>query len=229
MNRLLLLMIYCSVFLFGCQITDPKPGEKEYAPTYPEEPKISTRDAHGAIYNRQTALALFETPRARHVGDIVTILLIERTQAQKRAENTSDKDNAATITNPTMLGRPVNLDGLGPGYNLGFDNQATRAFDAESESRQNNQLTGTISVTVHKVLSNGNMIVKGEKWVKINTGNEYIRLTGIVRPQDITPDNTVTSDKVANARISYSGVGQNHEGQNMGWFSKILWSSLFPF
>ncbi len=215
-----------SLSLIGCSLRGPNPGkDPAYAPTYPESPDLGKYSSNGAIYNNQTSMSLFETPRARRIGDILTIKLIEKTTALKRAENSSDKNNATNITNPTLFGQPVAIGA----HNLGFNNQATREFEAKSESIQNNQLTGSISVTVHKVLANGNMIVQGEKWVEINTGNEYIRLSGIVRPQDIQPDNTITSDKVANARIAYSGKGQNHEGQVMGFLSKILWSTFFPF
>lgn len=218
-----------SLLLVGCVFNDPVPGDKAFAPTYPVEVEKGKGSNDGAIYHPGTSIVLFETPRARRVGDILTILLVEKTTAQKKAQNTSTKDNTATITNPTVLGNPVNVGVGGERYNLGFSNVGTRDFSAETESKQNNQLSGSISVTVNKVLSNGNMIVQGEKWVKINTGKEYVQLSGIVRPQDVTPDNTVTSDRVANARIAYSGTGQNHEEQNMGWLSKFLWSSLFPF
>lgn len=218
-----------SLLLVGCVFNDPQPGDKAFAPTYPVEVEKGKGGNDGAIYNPNTSMVLFETPRARRVGDILTVLLVEKTTAQKTAENASTKENTATITNPTILGNPLNVGIEGGRYNLGFSNVGTRDFSADSESRQNNQLSGSISVTVNKVLSNGNMLVQGEKWVEINTGKEYVRLTGIVRPQDVTPDNTVTSDRVANARIAYSGVGQNHEEQNMGWLSKFLWSSIFPF
>ncbi len=218
-----------SLFLIGCNLTGPQRGEPEFSPTYPEIPEISKQGNNGAIYNNQTAIALFQTPVARRVGDILTVVLVENTQGQKQADSSSDKNNTVNMPNPTALGLPVSLGKLGTGYNLNFNNNSARSFAAESESTQNNKLSGKISVTVHKVLPNGSMIVKGEKWVNINTGDEYIRLSGIVRPQDIDPDNSVTSDKVANARIAYSGVGQNHDGQVMGWLSKFLWSSIFPF
>jgi flagellar L-ring protein precursor FlgH len=227
-NKKILSIAILSLLATGC-LKDPKPGDKAFAPTYPSMPDIGKTSQNGSIYNSQTALSLYESPIARRVGDVLTIKLVENTQALKRAENRSQKDNTTDIPNPTILGKSVSLGGLGPGYNLGFTNDAEREFQARAESRQNNTLTGSISVTVHKVLANGSLLVQGEKWVEINTGNEYIRLSGIVRPQDIQPDNTITSDKVANARIGYSGTGQNHEDQKMGWLSKFLWSSLFLF
>ncbi len=123
------------------------------------------------------------------------------------------------------MGRPISL---GSGYSMDFDLDNQRQFNGEGRSIQNNKLAGSISVTVAKVLANGNMVVQGEKWVRINQGNEFVRLSGIVRPQDIKADNTITSDRIANARISYGGTGQINNTNAQGWLSRILWGPLFP-
>lgn len=213
-------------FCAGCQsILPPQPGDPAFAPSKPIE-YHSKKSSNGAIFNPHTSMVLFETPRARNVGDILTIRLIERTDAQKRARTVQRKNEEMTMPNPTVFGKPVDF---GNGYNLKFDVDSQRNFTGEGESRQNNRLEGSISVTVREVLGNGNMLVVGEKWVKINQGQEYIRLTGLVRPQDIAPDNSVTSDRVANARIAYSGTGQVNSSNAQGWFSRFLWSMIFPF
>lgn len=222
-SLLLLALVGCNTF------KEAQRGEVEFAPSYPEMPDTVKYSKNGGIYHPQTAMTLFETPRARHVGDLLTVLLVERTQAQKRAESSASKEESSSITNPTLLGSPLSVGLGGRSYNLGISTEAEREFDGRSRSRQDNQLSGNISVTVAKVLANGNMVVKGEKWIHINQGKEYIRLSGIVRPQDIQPDNTVTSDKVANAYIAYSGTGQEHDANKRGWLSRFLWSSLFPF
>lgn len=223
-----LLLFNFVVMLAGCEaLSPPAPGkDPDYAPTYPTTPNPKEqRYVHGAIFNPENALPLFETPRARHVGDILTVKLMEKTQGQKRATSRQRKNDNIEITNQTVFGRPVNL---GHNYNFDFDIETARQFDGEAQSQQNNQLTGSISVTVAKVLSNGNMIVQGEKWVRINQGKEFIRLSGIVRPADINPDNSVSSDRVANAKISYGGVGQANNTNAQGWFSRILWGPWFP-
>lgn len=222
-------LLIVSFAMAGCTLKEPSPGDKEWAPTMPIDPNLSKYSSQGAIYNPHTALSLFETPRARRVGDVLTILLVENTQSQKQQETRQQKNDASTIVNPTLMGQPVSLGGLGSGYNMGFTTDSEREFQGNTQSRQNSKLSGSISVTVARVLSNGNLVVRGEKWVHINQGKEYIRLTGIVRSQDIAPDNTVGSDRVANARISYGGKGQDNDSNAMGWFSRILWSSWFPF
>jgi flagellar L-ring protein precursor FlgH len=169
-------------------------------------------------------LPLFETPRARHAGDLVTVILMEKTDAKKQAKSKGTKNEVDNIVNKAFLGRPI---ALGGGYSFDFDLNAQRTFTGEGESSQNNKLAGSISVTVAKVLPNGNMIIQGEKWIRINQGNEFIQLSGIIRPQDIQPDNTISSDRVANARISYGGTGQINNANVQGWAAKILWSPLF--
>lgn len=214
--------------LAACEaLSPPTPGTMpDYAPTYPVTPDAKqNRHPNGAIYNVETALPLFETPRARHAGDIVTVILVERTDAQKRAITRSRKNDKTQIVNATVLGRPLSF---GSGYSMDFDLNAKRQFEGEGQSVQNNKIAGNISVTVSKVLPNGSMMVQGEKWIRINQGNEYMRLSGIIRPQDIKPDNTITSDRVANARIAYGGTGQINNTNAQGWLSRFIWSPLFP-
>ncbi len=214
--------------LSGCEALNPpnQGTDPDYAPTYPDTPDPKQlRKVSGAIYSSETALPLFETPRARHPGDILTVFLVEKTNAQKNASTVQKKNDQEQIVNATFLGRPISL---GSGYSMDFDLNNKRQFTGQGQSLQNNQMTGSISVTVAKVFPNGNMVVQGEKWVNINQGKEYIRLSGIVRPQDVKADNSITSDRVANARISYGGTGQVNNTNAQGWLSRFLWSPLFP-
>lgn len=217
-----------AVFLSGCETLNPPARGKDpdYAPTYPTTPDPKElRKESGAIYSSETALPLFETMRARHAGDILTVFLIENTNASKNATLQQMKNDTSTITNDVFLGRPISL---GAGYDMDFSLNAQRQFNGSAQSVQNNQLAGSISVTVSNVLPNGNLIVQGEKWVKINQGEEYVRLAGIVRPQDIKADNSLTSDRVANARIAYGGTGQVNNTNAQGWFARFIWGPLFP-
>ncbi|CDZ78139.1 Basal body L-ring protein [Legionella massiliensis] len=223
-----LLGIFVLSVIAGCDtLNPPYPGTRsEYAPTYPATPDPKQiRHVNGAIYNPETALPLFETPRARHPGDLVTVFLIEKTDAQKKATMRGQKNDTATIVNSTVFGKPISVAG---GYSMDFNLNAQRQLDSGGQEIQNNKLAGSISVTVSKVLANGNMLIQGEKWVKINQGDEYIRLSGIIRPQDIRPDNSVSSDRIANARIAYGGVGQLNNMNAQGWFSRFVWGPLFP-
>jgi flagellar L-ring protein precursor FlgH len=221
-------IILIGVLLSGCEALNPpsQGTDPDYAPTYPDTPDPKQlRKISGAIYSSETALPLFETPRARHPGDILTVFLIENTNAQKNASTVQKKNEQDKIVNATFLGRPISF---GSGYSMDFDLNNQRQFTGQGQSLQNNKVTGSISVTVAKVFPNGNMVVQGEKWVNINQGKEYIRLSGIVRPQDVKADNSITSDRVANARISYGGTGQINNANAQGWLARFLWSPLFP-
>jgi flagellar L-ring protein precursor FlgH len=106
---------------------------------------------------------------------------------------------------------------------------STTAFAGEGTSDMSNSLSGSITVSVHEVLPNGVLLVRGEKWLTLNQGDEYIRLSGLVRPQDIGADNTLSSNKLADARIAYSGTGSVTDTNVMGWVSKFFISALMPF
>lgn len=214
--------------LSGCEtLYPPTPGHNpDYAPTYPTTPDPKElRKVSGSLYSNETALPLFETPRARHPGDILTVFLVERTDAQKAANTVQSKEDSEKVTNAAFLGQPISF---GHGYSADFDLSNKRRFTGDGQSRQNNRLDGSISVTVAKVLSNGNMVIQGEKWIRINQGNEFVQLSGIVRPQDIKADNSIASNRVANARISYGGTGQVSNTNAQGWLARILWGPIFP-
>ena len=214
--------------LSGCEALDPPaPGkDPEFSPTYPVTPDPKElRKITGAIYSAETIVPLFDTYKARHVGDILTIVLVESTNAQQNQSTTQKKQDKDQSANPTFLGRAISL---GAGYSLDMDLDNKRDFTGQGQSVQNNKLVGSISVTVAKVMANGNLVVKGEKWIRINQVKEFVQLSGIVRPRDIGTDNAITSDRVANARIYYGSVGQTNNANAQGWFSKFLWSQFAP-
>jgi flagellar L-ring protein precursor FlgH len=180
---------------------------------------------NGAIYQAGREVALFENPVARHVGDIVTIVLNEQTDAQKSATTTTQKTTAAN-TSMTLLGKTPTINGV-PILNNSI-NDASK-FDGEGASKQSNSLTGYVTVTVARVLPNGNLFVKGEKWIGINQGREYVRLSGVIRPIDLAADNSISSHKVANVNVSYGGKGALADANAQGWLSRFFNSPWTPF
>jgi len=126
----------------------------------------------------------------------------------------------------TVLGKPVTIKG-NPVLSANINDAAK--FDGEGDSKQSNSLTGYITATVVRVLPNGNLFVKGEKWIGINQGEEYVRLTGVVRPIDLAPDNSIPSLKVASAKISYGGKGALADANAQGWLSRFFNSPWTPF
>ncbi len=180
----------------------------------------------GIYHNAGHTMVLFEDLRARQVGDIVTVILVEATDAAKKSDTTLDKDSSTSIPNPLLAGK---LRDFGDDNTLAFELESKTAFDGESASNQSNSLQGSITVTVAKVYPGGNLYVQGEKWIQINQGNEYIRLRGIIRPVDISSNNTILSTNIADARMSYSGTGATADVNKVGWLSRFFISPIWPF
>jgi flagellar L-ring protein precursor FlgH len=225
-------------FLLGLTACDalhpPKPDDPAFAPVSPTA-MMAPPNTSGGLYQEGHSLALYETLRAKRVGDMVLISLDERTDASKRATTITRKNYDANLQNPTVLGSvPQFNTALLPlasnkSNNLQFNMSAQRNFDGQGESNQNNSLNGTVTATVVGVLPNGNMMIRGEKWVSLNQGNEFIRIRGIVRAADISPDNVVSSQRIADARITYSGTGAVSDTNATGWWSKFFGSALWIF
>ena len=192
---------------------------------YPE-PSMEPVVATGSLFNTNVSNDLYADRKALRTGDIITVNLQESTQATKAAKTETDKQSDASLDPVIGLGGlPVNIGGDSIQFGIGSD----ASFTGDSRSNQSNSLFGNISVNVMRVLPNGNLVIRGEKWLTLNTGEEFIRLEGLVRPQDVNADNTVESNRIANARIQYSGKGQTQEAQSPGWLTRFFSSSLFPF
>jgi flagellar L-ring protein precursor FlgH len=179
----------------------------------------------GSLFNPQYNNNIFSDIKARRVGDIITVTLTESTSAKKQASSNLGKDNSFELD-------PVNLGGedvvIG-GYKIEGSLNQTSSFSGNGSADQSNSLEGNISVTVVRVLPNNNLVIRGEKWLMLNNGNEFIRLTGLLRPQDVDADNKVDSSLIANARIQYGAVDDLGEAQVQGWATKFLNGSKWPF
>ena len=231
MNRL---MIVCSLFgalaLNGCVAPAPKPNDPYFSPVLPRTPLPAAQN-NGAIYQPGFGNNLYYDRKAYRVGDIITITLNERTQASKNANSAIGKNSNTSIGLTSLFGSGLTTNNpLGGGdlsLNAGYS--GSRATKGDSKAGQGNSLTGSITVTVADVLPNGIIAVRGEKWMTLNTGDELVRIAGLVRADDIATDNTVSSTRVADARITYSGTGSFADASQPGWFDRFFLSPLFPF
>jgi len=201
------------------------PHVDNFDATWPEEAPSSVA-SNGAIFQAGHDVALFENSVARHVGDLITIHLVEQTSASKSSSTSTQKTTKAALPGPTLLGKPVTLHGTEV---LGAAMDHDSSFDGKGDSAQSNKLAGDITVTVAKRLANGNLLVRGQKWIAINQGKEYVRLQGIIRPIDIDPDNSIASNKVADATISYGGQGTLAEANTKSWLARFFDHPLMPF
>lgn len=212
------------VTLTGCLADQPvrradhRPVMPLYAPT--------DGPVTGGLYHASTGVDLFSDVKARRVGDVITVILKEKTQASKSATTSTSKDSTLDLPSPTLLGRTFKL-GPYPLFNNSLD--SANSFDGKGDSSQSNSLTGDIAVTVAAVYPNGNLLVRGEKVLTLNQGSEVIRISGLVRAVDVTPENTVLSTQIADAQITYSGTGAVAEANQAGWLGRFFNSVFWPF
>ncbi|WP_199454035.1 flagellar basal body L-ring protein FlgH [Vibrio owensii] len=211
------------VLLVGCagrqEFIPPEPNTEEYAPpvldyTLPEAKS-------GSLYRHQYTMTLFQDRRAYRVGDVLTVQLSEETESSKKAGTQFGKSSTVDFATPTIGTKTID--------ELGVSIDGSRNFDGSAFSSQGNKLQGAITVTVHEVLPNGVLRISGEKWLRLNQGDEFIRLTGIVRVDDINRSNQVSSQRIADARITYAGRGALADSNAAGWLTQFFNSPWVPF
>ncbi|MCQ8877513.1 flagellar basal body L-ring protein FlgH [Pseudoalteromonas shioyasakiensis] len=175
----------------------------------------------GSLYSDSYMFSLYSDKRAYRVGDILTVVLNERTQSSKSADANLDKDTDVDVSVP-FAGNLNVTD-----FNLGIG--SSTEFDGSSSASQQNYLSGAITVRVIHVLSNGTLVIKGRKQIQLNQGDEYIDIEGLVRPDDIDVANRISSLRVAEAQISYTGHGTLADASSPGWFTSLFSRYLNPF
>ena len=220
-----------SLVLTGCGSTPERMKHIDYSPNYPVNIPQQAQPKNGSLY-QTGAMTLFNDSRAHRVGDIITVSLAESMSADKKDEAKYDKSNSQdygvttpfSMTSPnTMVGSAI--AGVGnqiSGLSVGYGSEGS--FSGKSNVKQNSSVVGSIAVTVVEVISNGNLVVRGEKWITIHDGDEVVQFAGIIRPEDIQPDNTISSVKVADVRLVYKDVGMTGDTARAGvgtqWLSK---------
>lgn len=213
-------------FLNGCSATRievlPDP---QYAPVDMRTAQFQS-PTNGSIFQAGRSVRLFEDNKAFRVGDLLSITLSESTNASKSAATNSGKDDEIDISATAIFGGIPTFNDI-PFLNNSMGGE--RGFSGTGDSAQSNSLDGEISVMVTDILPNGTLVVRGEKIIGLNQGSEFIRLSGLVRPQDVSAENIVLSTKLANSRIYYGGGGVIAEANSRGWFSRFFDSPAFPF
>ena len=217
--RRILILLACG--LGACSTHIEQRASDAYAPVYPTE-QIPTRGdlPTGAIYAGGGA-GLFATDRrAAQVGDILTVELSENFAASKSQGSSTSKTDNYGVDIPDILTGGFDDALLGGG--------SSSSFSGTGSATQSNSLTGRMSVSVVRVFPGGNLEILGQKKLTLNNGDEYIRLSGIVRQADISSGNIVQSERIANAEIKYIGAGQIADAGKKGWLSQTL-DTISPF
>jgi flagellar L-ring protein precursor FlgH len=223
MPRLHVLAACLALLIAACRTAPERIGD--FAATEPAPLPVAAA-GDGAIYHAGHDLPLFENSVARRVGDVLTITLAEKTRASKSATTVTSKKTKADLPGPTLAGAPVTANGLEV-LDAALDHSST--FEGSGDSAQSNQLSGSITVTVARRLPNGNLLVRGQKWMTLNQGREYVRIQGIVRPVDIAPDNSVPSYRVADAQIEYGSQGVLAAANSKSLLARFFDSKWMPF
>ena len=204
----------------GCSMLPEDPVEPRPLPppvlAAPQAPTL------GGLYSASTAFSLYRDRQPWRPGDIITVRLEERMRSSHASATKITKESDSSLAKPTLLGEVMNEP-------FGTSANATTDFLGDAETDQSNSLTGTVTVVVTDVLPNGLLWVQGEKRVRINRGNELIKIGGLVRPEDVDGDNAVSSLRLANAELAYTGSGPLANANRVGWFTRFFISPLNPF
>ena len=195
----------------------------EFQPVYPlasDRPKIAT----GGIYSNRQSDAWFGRGRNYQVGDIITVLLNESTQAA-RTQNT---DVSREAKNNLPSGMSTKVGKMSP-FLEGIDlNDNRTSSTGKGKADQQASLSGSVAVTVVEILANGNLVIRGEKKLGLSEGTEVIQVSGVIRPEDIGPNSTVQSRRLANAQIAYRGSGDLANATKAGWGTSFM-HKYWPF
>lgn len=221
-------LLAATVLLAGCAAT-PETQIKHPLTARPQ-PAVLQADSNGAIFQAAASQArpgmgLFEDRRAKRVGDILTVNLVEKTEAKRKSETTDERKANGTIDipSPTVLGRSSSLLGA-----TSWDPSSSNKIELKDNETNTNEVKGSITVTVVEVLANGNLLVAGEKQVRVNQDTEYIRLAGVVNPNQITAGNTVNSTQMADVQIESTNSQKFDKSQMAGMLARFF-LTILPF
>lgn len=202
----------------GCATLRGEVPMREYD-TMPELALVMPQGQSGGLYAAGHLRALTADDRAWRVGDVLTVRLQEATQASNRSDSAISKQSSVEMGAGRLLGADVDLDS-----ELGL----RRGSSGSGATTQEASLSGSVTVVVQQVLPNGLLQVDGQKSLMLNQGVETVRLRGYVRPGDIDTSNMVSSQRVANARIQYSGRGTVANASRSGWLARFFTHPLAP-
>ncbi|WP_339720357.1 flagellar basal body L-ring protein FlgH [uncultured Paraglaciecola sp.] len=193
------------------------PNDPNYKPIHMENIEI-VQVPNGSLFNEVNAGSLYQLHKNYRVGDMVLVKLDESTSSKKSLNYSSDKSSNFILSPVSVSAGPIKVaEG-----DFNIEHSQENDLDSSSKTDQSNSLNGDITVYVLEILPNGNLVVAGEKWITLNTGQEYVRFSGEIRTADIDAANTIISSKVGNSRIEYSGKGKLHNNQQDSMLDKLF-------
>ena len=184
------------------------------------EPERPAPRTEGSLWPGETSRStLFSDKKAARIGDLITVHLVERSQASNSAVTRDIRDSRNSLDfNMPLFGASALAGGINGGS----------SYRGQGNSSRSEDFTATISAMVTEVLPNGLLRVEGQRELKLNDANQYIKVAGLVRQEDINFDNSIISSKIASAKITYEGVGSLDRAQGGGWGRKLM-NIIWPF
>lgn len=237
-----LLILLAALMTAGCsqRIQQPSPVAAQEAalrtPPVETYPTPAVR-SEGSLFSEDTYNDLFADIKAKRVGDIVTINIVENSKANKSANTSTGRSNSVQAKTNALLGweDPTNIPAIGNAFNsmninagVGLDATYGSSFSGRGSTNRNENMTAKMSARVIQVLPNGNLVLRGSQEIMVNNEKQYITIQGVVRPTDISADNSVLSTYMADARIDYTGEGDLSRKQREGWLSRFF-DTVWPF
>ncbi len=231
-----ILLLCLSLFLLGgCNATRNEPSP--LPPITPaqsfEEPEARYANP-GSIYADADSDSLFADTRARRIGDIVMVRIVESMSGRNKADTTANKENTNNF-GVTAYVSPLSMNVTGTdrfsskgGPGAVFETDSKSEFSADGETKRENVVTATVAARVVRIMPGGSMQIEGARETQINEETQYLVVRGIIRGTDILPDNSIASNRIADAHIAYYGKGVVSDKQRPGWVSRLL-DNLWPF
>lgn len=222
MIRTLAKLVLLTLTLAGCSAQREAKISESFQMNYDQVVPLKETAPDGAIYSRSQSGFFLGDRRAQRVGDVITINLVETMAASKSNDSAISRKGSFSMGLPTALFGPLGWNIPAVRNSSNFDATTDSKFAGAGAANQSNSIQGKVTVVVTRVYENGNLWVEGQKRLTLNQGEEFVRVSGLVRPEDIGPGNTVDSSRIAQAMISYTGAGNIHDSTEQGWFGKFF-------
>lgn len=225
-------VIFCAmiIVLSGCSMMKPRPGLREDAFALPVEEPAEKVVSPGSLWSPSAKFTdMYGDSRARRVGDIVVVQIVESSSANKEAKTESERMSSTNNSIDSLLGLPLDRSSvLGHRLSPTLDASSSSEFEADGKTSRKGSVSAVVSARVERILPSGNMMIKGKKQTRVNSELQYIIISGIIRPDDIGPANTIQSIYIADMQLDYYGSGIIGDQQNKGLIARTF-DKIWPF
>jgi len=213
-------VIAAALGLAGCSSVREAKVSETFQMNYDEVVPVRESMADGAIYSRSNAGFFLGDRRAQRVGDLLTVVIKEeKTEVEKNNNTNSSRGGSIAVSAlPSLFFGASNAAALAKGLKT----ETSSDFNGDNTTKQTNKVNFNLTVVVTRVYENGNMWIQGQKKLTLNQGEEFVRVAGLVRPEDIEPGNTIKGEKLAQAQISFTGAGEFADTSKPGWLTHIF-------